>query len=294
MQTHRENHDPLSIQFCTLANVKEGGCPEDCAYCPQSAHYRTGVKNKPMAGLEEVLEQARAAKAAGSARLCMGTAWRSPGSGGEFALVLEMIRGVRALGLEACVTLGMLTAEQARELKEAGLNVYNHNLDTSREFYPQIISTHGYDERLETLRIVREAGIQICCGGILGMGESREDRVGLLWQLANLEPQPESVPINALMPVDGTPLERQPAIDALEIVRCIAAARILMPKAMVRLSAGRTNMSDETQALCFLAGANSIFTGEKLLTTPNPGTCHDEVLLDRLGMRKMLSAGQAQ
>lgn len=286
MLVHRRHHDPHYIQHCTLGNIKAGGCPEDCAYCPQSAHYKTGVRNEPLADLETIVEQAKAAKAAGSTRFCMGAAWRNPRNPEEFERVLEMIRTVRALGMETCVTLGMLTREQAQRLKEAGLTAYNHNLDTSPEYYPEIISTHTYEDRLETLRYVREAGIEVCSGGIIGMGESRADRVGLLTELANLEPYPESVPINALVPIEGTPLEGQPPIDAIEMVRTIATARIIMPRARVRLAAGRTRMTDEAQAMCFLAGANSIFTGEKLLTTPNPGLSHDEQLLAKLGMQK--------
>jgi biotin synthase len=286
MLVHRQHHHPLQIQHCTLGNIKAGGCPEDCAYCPQSAHYKTGVRNEPMADVDTIVEQAKAAKAAGSTRFCMGAAWRNPRNEQEFEKVLEMIRAVRALGMEACVTLGMLTAEQARRLKDAGLTAYNHNLDTSPEYYPEIISTHTYEERLQTLRYVREAGIEICSGGIIGMGESREDRIGLLTELANLDPYPESVPVNALVPVEGTPLAEAPPLDVFEIVRTIATARIIMPRARVRLAAGRTRMSDEAQAMCFLAGANSLFTGEKLLTTPNPGLSHDEMLVARLGMEK--------
>jgi len=287
MSVHRRFHNPRQIQHCTLGNIKAGGCPEDCGYCPQSAHYKTGVRNEPMLDVATVVELAKAAKSKGSTRFCMGAAWRAPRNDEEFERVLEMIRAVRALGMEACVTLGMLTAEQARRLKEAGLTAYNHNLDTSPEFYPEIISTHTYEERLQTLCYVRDAGIEICSGGIIGMGESREDRIGLLCELANLDPYPESVPINALVPVEGTPLAGRPPVDAIEMVRTIATARILMPLARVRLAAGRTRMSDEAQAMCFLAGANSIFTGEKLLTTPNPGFDHDEALLEKLGMEKM-------
>jgi biotin synthase len=286
MCVHREHHNPRQIQHCTLSNIKAGGCPEDCAYCPQSAFYETGVRNEPLADVESVVAQARAARAAGSTRFCMGAAWRSPRDEAQFERVLEMIRAVRALGMEACVTLGMLTAAQARRLKEAGLTAYNHNLDTSPEFYPEIISTHTYEDRLATLRHVRAAGIEICSGGIIGMGESRADRIGLLCELANLDPCPESVPINALMPVEGTPLAGSAPLDAIEIVRTIATARILMPRSRVRLSAGRTRMTTEAQAMCFLAGANSIFTGEKLLTTPNPGQSSDEQLLATLGMEK--------
>jgi biotin synthase len=284
MSVHRAHHDPRLVQHCTLSNIKEGGCPEDCGYCPQSAHFRTSVRNRPMLGVEDVLAEARRARDSGSTRFCMGAAWRQVRNGDDFETVLAMVRGVRALGMEACVTLGMLSAEQARRLKEAGLTAYNHNLDTSREFYPRIVSTRTYDERLETVRHVRSAGIEVCCGGILGMGESREDRIALLMELANLDPYPESVPINALVPVEGTPLADQPPVDGFEMVRAIATARILMPRARVRLAAGRTAMSDELQALCFLAGANSLFTGEKLLTTPNPGRDADADLLARLGL----------
>ena len=286
MQVHRRFHDPQAVQHCTLSNIKSGGCPEDCAYCPQSAHYETGVESQRLESLEEVVKQARSARDAGSTRFCMGAAWRNVRDGEEFDRVLDMVREVNALGMEVCVTLGMLNAGQAARLKHAGLKAYNHNLDTSPEFYPQIISTRIYEDRLATLRAVREAGIEVCCGGILGMGESREDRVGLLTELANLDPQPESVPINALVAVEGTPLANQAPVDGLEMARAIATARIIMPRARVRLSAGRTQMSAEAQALCFLAGANSIFTGEKLLTTPNPGIDQDAELLERLGMRR--------
>ena len=293
MLVHRRHHNPRLVQHCTLSNIKTGGCPEDCAYCPQSAHYKTGVKAGKLLDVEEVVAQARAAREAGSTRFCMGAAWRGPRDGAEFEQVLEMIRRVRELGMETCVTLGLLTADQARRLAEAGLKAYNHNLDTSPEFYGEIITTRTYEDRLATLRHVREAGIEICCGGILGMGESREDRIGLLAELANLDPYPESVPINALVPVEGTPLGSQEPIDGLEMVRAIATARILMPKARVRLSAGRMNMSAETQALCFLAGANSIFTGERLLTTPNPGLDRDAALLNRLGLEREPAPGAA-
>jgi len=284
MTIHRQHHDPLAVQHCTLSNIKSGGCPEDCAYCPQSAHYKTGVKAERLINLDEMTAQAEAARSAGSTRFCMGAAWRSPRDGEEFERVLEMVRRVNNLGMESCVTLGMLTPEQAVRLKEAGLKAYNHNLDTSPEYYEEIITTRTYEDRLRTIKNVRAAGIDVCCGGILGMGETREDRVGLLCELANLDPQPESVPINALVPVEGTPLGDRSPVDGIEMVRCIATARILMPYSRVRLSAGRMEMSDETQALCFLAGANSIFTGEKLLTTPNPGKDHDAELMDSLGM----------
>lgn len=286
MMVHREYHQPNAVQHCTLSNIKAGGCPEDCAYCPQSAHYKTGVQPERLLAVEEVVQQARSAREAGSTRFCMGAAWRSPRNGPDFERVLEMIREVNGLGMESCVTLGMLTAEQAVRLKEAGLKAYNHNLDTSPEYYGEIITTRTYEDRLQTLRHVRAAGIEVCCGGILGMGESREDRIGLLCELANLDPQPESVPINALVPVEGTPLGNQQPIDGIEMARACATARILMPKSRVRLSAGRMEMSAETQALCFLAGANSVFAGEKLLTTPNPGSDHDTALLQKLGMQK--------
>ncbi len=287
MEVHRQHHDPLTIQHCTLSNIKSGGCPEDCHYCPQSAHFHTGVQPEPLMTVDSVMQQAAAARDAGSTRFCMGAAWREVRDGGDFNTVLEMVRQVRELGMEACVTLGMITPEQAARLAEAGLTSYNHNLDTSPEFYEEIITTRTYEDRLSTIANVRGAGIEVCCGGILGMGESRADRVALLCELANLNPYPESVPINALVPVEGTPLENRPVIDGIEMVRAVAVARILMPTARVRLSAGRTDMSDETQALCFLAGANSIFTGDKLLTTPNPGINHDETLLAKLGMKRM-------
>jgi biotin synthase len=286
MLVHRQHNDPLAVQHCTLGNIKSGGCPEDCKYCPQSAHYKTGVKAERLIDLDEMTAQAVAARDGGSTRFCMGAAWRSPRDGEEFDRVLEMVRRVNDLGMESCVTLGMLSQDQAVRLKDAGLKAYNHNLDTSPEYYGEIITTRTYEDRLQTIRNVRAAGIEVCCGGILGMGETREDRIGLLTELANLDPQPESVPINALVPVEGTPLgDRQP-VDGVEMARCIATARIIMPKSRVRLSAGRTAMSDETQALCFLAGANSIFTGEKLLTTPNPGQDRDAELMETLGLHR--------
>jgi biotin synthase len=281
---HRRHHDPGKVQLCTLLSVKTGGCPEDCAYCPQSVRYQTGVEASELLDVDEVLAAARLAKEAGSTRFCMGAAWRRVKDGEEFERVLDMVRGVSGMGLEACCTLGMLTAEQAERLAEAGLTAYNHNLDTSPGFYGSIISTRAYDDRLETLAHVRAAGITVCCGGILGMGESVADRLAMLGVLARLDPHPESVPINALVAVEGTPLAERPPLEPLEMVRMIATARIVLPQSFVRLSAGRTEMSDETQALCLLAGANSIFTGEKLLTTPNPGEDHDRVLLGKLGM----------
>jgi biotin synthase len=281
---HRACHDPTRVQLCTLLSIKTGGCPEDCAYCPQSAHYETGVERQALMDVPRVRAAARAARDGGSTRFCLGAAWRNAPSGREFETVLEMVREIRGLGLEACCTLGMLTSEQAARLAEAGLTAYNHNLDTSPELYPEIISTRTYQDRLDTLQRVRHAGITVCCGGIVGMGERLEDRLGLLQVLSQLDPHPESVPINLLVRVPGTPLATAPDLDPLDLVRTIATARILMPRSMVRLSAGRTEMSSETQALCFLAGANSIFTGEKLLTTPNPGRDHDAELLARLGM----------
>lgn len=284
---HRACHRPDEVQGCALLSVKTGGCPEDCAYCPQSAHYQTGVARTALMTVEETLQAARRAQQQqGATRFCMGGAWRDVPHGAEFERVLEMVRGVRALGMEACCTLGMLTDEQATALAEAGLTAYNHNLDTSPEFYGEIITTRAYDERLQTLARVRRAGVTVCCGGIIGMGEQRADRYRLLEQLANQRPHPESVPINLLVRVAGTPLAAsQESIDPLELVRMIGAARILMPASMVRLSAGRLSLSDEAQALCFLAGANSIFIGEKLLTTPNPETDRDQRLLNKLGMR---------
>ena len=276
---HRGHHDPADIQRCTLLSIKTGGCPEDCGYCPQSAHYQTGVLKEDLLSLQRVTEAARAARADGAQRFCMGAAWREVKDGPEFDEVLEMVRAVRAEGLEACVTLGMLTDGQAERLKEAGLTAYNHNLDTSREHYGAIITTRTYDDRLRTLRAVRRAGITVCSGGILGMGESAEDRCAMLTELAGLDPQPESVPINMLVAVPGTPLGEAPPLDPLELVRTIAVARILMPESRVRLSAGRLSLSSEAQVLAFYAGANSIFLGEKLLTTPNPAPDEDERVL---------------
>jgi biotin synthase len=284
---HRSFHDPEQVQGCTLLSIKTGGCPEDCAYCPQSAHYKTEVDGEALMSVEETLQTAATARENGATRFCMGAAWRDAPEGKEFDNVVEMVRGVRSLGLEACCTLGMLTEQQAGQLAEAGLTAYNHNLDTSPEFYGEIITTRRYQERLDTLGRVRDAGITVCCGGIIGMGEGRADRVSLLRELANQDPHPESVPINTLVPVEGTPLQAQPSVDPLELVRMIAAARILMPASMVRLSAGRLSLSDEAQAMCFVAGANSIFMGEKLLTTPNPEMDRDQQLLDKLGMRLM-------
>ena len=287
---HRKFHEPGEVQLCRLLSIKTGGCPEDCAYCPQSAHYQTGVARENLLDPEFVRQAAAQAKADGATRFCMGAAWRQVPEGPEFESVLEMVRSVAALDLEVCCTLGMLTEGQAVRLKSAGLTAYNHNLDTSPEFYGKIITTRVYDERLQTIANVRKAGITVCCGGILGMGESEEDRIGLLHQLANLDPHPESVPINMLVRATGTPLADAAEIDSLALVRTIAAARILMPASMVRLAAGRRSMSHEAVTLCFLAGANSIFTGEKLLTTPNPAADEDTELLRSLGMRAMQSA----
>jgi biotin synthase len=282
-QVHRSHFDPNAVQISTLLSIKTGGCPEDCHYCPQSVHFDTGLEPGRLLDIEEVVAAARCAKAAGASRFCMGAAWRNP-KGKNFERVLEMVQRVRAEGLETCATLGMLDAGQASALKQAGLDYYNHNLDTSPEFYGEIITTRTYDDRLDTLAHVREAGINVCCGGIVGLGEARADRAGLLCELANLPEHPGSVPINRLVRVEGTPMEQQAEIDELEFVRTIAVARILMPESCVRLSAGRTEMSDEMQALCFLAGANSIFYGEKLLTTGNPDTARDDALFAKLGL----------
>jgi len=280
---HRRNFDPNKVQLSTLLSIKTGGCAEDCAYCPQAARYDTGVDAGKLLPLEEVLADASRARDAGASRYCMGAAWRSP-KDKDLDKVIEMVRGVRAMGLETCVTLGMLKAEQAKRLKDAGLDYYNHNIDTSEEFYGEIITTRCYEDRLETLEHVRDAGLSVCCGGIVGMGESRDDRAGMLMTLANLPKHPESVPINMLVQVEGTPLFGAEALDHFEFVRTIAVARIMMPESFVRLSAGRETMDDAVQALCFLAGANSIFYGEKLLTTPNPENDRDARLFDRLGI----------
>ncbi|WP_290888157.1 biotin synthase BioB [Arenimonas sp.] len=283
---HRERFDPSEVQVSTLLSVKTGGCPEDCAYCPQAARYNTGVDATKLMSTDEVLEKARAAKAAGASRFCMGAAWRSP-KDRDIPKVAEMIREVKALGLETCATLGMLKADQAVALRAAGLDYYNHNLDTAPDFYGDVIKTREYQDRLDTLGHVRDVGMKTCCGGIVGMGESRAQRAGLLQALANLPAHPDSVPINRLVQVEGTPLKGTALLDPFEFVRTIAVARIVMPASMVRLSAGRAEMSDELQALCFLAGANSIFYGEKLLTTGNPDVEADRALFDRLGLRPM-------
>jgi biotin synthase len=289
-RVHRLHHDPGEVQCSALLSIKTGGCPEDCGYCPQSAHFETGLSREPLLPLDAVREAASRARAAGADRFCMGAAWREVKDGRDFDHVLDMVREVKALGLETCCTLGMLTPDQARRLQEAGLDYYNHNLDTSREYYPRIIGTRTYDERLATLRTVREAGMHVCCGGILGLGESESDRVGLLLELARLDPQPESVPLNALVAVPGTPLADRPPLRWDEMVRAVAVARLLMPKARIRLSAGRAELGEPAQALCLLAGANSIFLGERLLTTPNPDPGEDAVLLGRLGLRPVAPA----
>jgi biotin synthase len=282
---HRMFHNPEEVQWCALLSIKTGGCPEDCAYCPQSAHYKTDVARNALMSVEETLAAATRARDQGVTRFCMGAAWRDAPTGDEFDRILDMVRGVRDLGLEACCTLGMLDDAQAQALAKAGLTAYNHNLDTSPEFYGKIITTRTYEDRLRTLERVRRSGVTVCCGGIIGMGETAEDRYGLLQQLATQQPHPESVPINLLVRVDGTPLGRRDALDPFEIVRMIGTARILMPASIVRLTAGRLSLSSEAQALCYLAGANSIFVGERLLTTPNPSTEEDRILFDKLGMR---------
>jgi biotin synthase len=284
MQVHRAHHDPADVQRCALLSIKTGGCPEDCGYCAQSARYKTGVKADPLMTVDEVRERATRAKELGATRFCMGAAWREVKDGPQFESVLEMVRLVRGLGMEACVTLGMLTDEQAQRLAGAGLTAYNHNLDTSRRHYGNVITTRTYDDRLDTLRSVQRAGISVCCGGILGMDETEDDRLMLLAELAALDPPPESIPINCLIPMPGTPLEGARAVDSIELVRLIATARIAFPQARVRLSAGRDRMSRELQVLCFLAGANSIFFGEKLLTAPNPSATDDAELFRAMGL----------
>jgi biotin synthase len=283
---HRANFSPVEVQISTLLSIKTGGCPEDCGYCPQAAAYETGTPASKLMAVEAVLEEARTAKAKGAQRFCMGAAWRSP-KDHDLDSVCTMIEGVKALGLETCVTLGMLSLPQSEKLKAAGLDYYNHNLDTSPEYYGKIITTRVYQDRLDTLAHVRDAGINVCCGGIVGMGEDEADRAGLIATLASLPTPPESVPINALVAVEGTPLAKSAPVDAIDFVRVVAAARITMPRSFVRLSAGREAMSDEAQALCFLAGANSIFHGEKLLTTKNATVSHDDALFARLGLRPL-------
>ncbi|HEY6641489.1 MAG TPA: biotin synthase BioB [Povalibacter sp.] len=284
-RVHRDNFDPNEVQISTLLSIKTGACPEDCAYCSQSIRFETGLKSEPLMDLEEVMQKARAARANGATRFCMGAAYRSP-KPKQLAQIAEMVKGVRELGMETCVTLGMLNAQQAQDLKDAGLDYYNHNLDTSESHYKEIITTRSYQDRLDTLQAVRQAGIKVCCGGILGMGETELDRAQLLHTLATLPQHPESVPINQLMQVAGTPLHGVDKVEPLEFIRTIAVARLLMPRSHVRLSAGRSEMSDETQALCFLAGANSIFYGDKLLTTENPDENHDLQLFARLGIQR--------
>lgn len=282
---HREHNDTGEVQVCTLLSIKTGGCPEDCAYCPQAARYNTGVNVQALMKKEEVLEYASKAKAAGSTRFCMGAAWREVRDNKDFDRVLDMVKGVNEMGMEVCCTLGMLTEDQARKLADAGLHAYNHNLDTSSEYYGEIIQTRTYDDRLETLDNVRKAGVTVCCGGIIGLGETHEDRIKMLHTLSTMPEHPESVPINALVPVAGTPLAKNTKVDVWDMVRMIATARILMPKAMVRLSAGRNDMSVAEQALCFMAGANSIFAGDKLLTTPNPSFDDDNLMFQLLGLK---------
>jgi biotin synthase len=282
---HRQHHDPETVQRCTLLSIKTGGCPEDCGYCPQSAHYNTGVARSELMRPEAVVAAAREARASGSTRFCMGAAWREAHDGAAFDAVLNMVGDVAELGMEVCTTLGMLTASQAQRLKSAGLTAYNHNLDTSPEFYPNIITTRTYQERLDTLRHVQEAGLSVCCGGIIGMGESARDRCAMLAQLGRLDPHPESLPVNLLVRTAGTPLEHAADLDPIELVRMVASARLVAPKARVRLSAGRLALTAEAQALCFMAGANSIFSGDKLLTSPNPTVDEDQQLMERLGLR---------
>ena len=286
-QAHRQFHDPTRVQFCQLLSVKTGGCPEDCSYCPQSAHYSTEVTRGGLLPVDEVLEFAKRARGEGATRFCMGAAWRNVQEGEDFENILKMVRGVANFGMEVCCSLGMLDDSQAARLAEAGLTAYNHNLDTSPEFYGQIITTRNYDDRLRTLASVRKAGVTVCCGGIIGLGESENDRIGLLQQLSTLNPHPESVPINALVRVTGTPLEQVDTLDPLVFVRTIATARILMPASMVRLSAGRKALSREAVALCFVAGANSLFIGEKLLTTANPEPQDDMAMLRSLGLEPL-------
>lgn len=284
---HREFHDPNEVQFCTLSNIKSGACPEDCSYCSQSARYDTESEVYSLMDVEKVLAEAKEAKANGATRFCMGAAWRSAPDNYQFENVLEMVRAVKEMNMEPCVTLGMLKDDQAQRLKEAGLHSYNHNIDTSREHYANVITTRTFDDRLNTIKLVQEAGINVCCGGILGLGETREDRFSFIETLAELDPQPASVPINVLAPIPGTPMYEIAAknpLDKFELVRTIATVRVLIPQAQIRLSAGRLEMSDELQAMCFIAGANSIFTGEKLLTTENPDADRDRNLVNRLGM----------
>ncbi|MGC1182527.1 biotin synthase BioB [Legionella sp.] len=285
--THRENHDANSLQFATLLSIKTGACPEDCGYCSQSGHHKTHVEKEKLMSLADVLKSAQEAKEGGATRFCMGAAWRCPPDK-AMPQLKEMIEGVKALGMETCMTLGMINKEQAMGLKEAGLDYYNHNIDTSPSYYEKVVTTRKFSDRLETLDNVRTAGINVCCGGILGLGEMREDRIEFLFTLAHLETPPESVPINRLIPVEGTPLSKAPQVEGLELVRTIATARILMPQSAIRLTAGRTEMSDELQALCYFAGANSVFIGDKLLTEENPQRIKDKVLFNKLGLTEMV------
>ena len=285
--THRQYHHPNQVQVSTLLSIKTGGCPEDCGYCPQAARYHTDISGNGLMSVSHVKAQALRAKSSGSSRLCMGAAWRNVKDGDEFDSVLEMVRTINKLDMEVCCTLGMLTENQAKRLAEAGLYAYNHNLDTSEEYYKEVISTRGYQDRLETIKNVRKTNVTVCSGGIIGMGESVSDRAKMLVALSTLSPQPESVPINALVPVEGTPLEAQQIVEIWEMIRMVATTRIVMPKTQVRLSAGRTNMSEEGQTLCFFAGANSIFAGDKLLTTPNPDVNQDMALFKKLGLQPM-------
>lgn len=290
---HRKHHDSNKVQLCTLMNIKTGGCSEDCAYCSQSARYSTPTKASRLVDFESVLEEARKAQANGSTRFCMGAAWRDlSGRKRGFEKILQMVREVRGMGMEVCTTLGMLTPEQARQLKEAGLTAYNHNLDTSREFYPQVITTRSYDERLETIEAVREAGISVCSGGILGLGESDLDRVSLIWEVANMPEHPESFPVNALVPIPGTPLENNEPVPHHTLVRTIATARIALPATIIRLAAGRNTLSESEQAMCFMAGANAVFTGEKMLTTPCSPWDEDKAMMSRWGLEGMRSFEQ--
>lgn len=282
---HRENHNPNELQFCTLSSIKTGACPEDCSYCSQSARYDTGLEYEPLLNKSEIIKQAKKAKEQGSTRFCMGAAWREIRDGKDFDMVLDLVRTVKDMNMEPCVTLGMLNKDQAKRLKEAGLHSYNHNIDTSKEHYSKIISTRSFEDRLETICNVQEAGINVCSGGILGLGETKEDRWSFLESLTSLNPQPDSVPINLLVPIPGTPLEKAEPIDNFELVRTIATARIFIPKARIRLSAGRLNMSEELQAMCFIAGANSIHTGDKLLTTGLAGQDKDTAFIEKLGMQ---------
>jgi len=292
---HRTVHDPKKIQLCTLMNIKTGGCSEDCSYCSQSARYTTPTQASKLLSIEPVLEAARKAKENGSTRFCMGAAWRDmAGRKRGFERILEMVKEVRGMGMEVCTTLGMLSAEQAKMLKEAGLTAYNHNLDTSREFYPKVITTRSYDERLETIENVREAGISVCSGGILGLGESDEDRIGLIWEVGTMPEHPESFPVNALVPIKGTPLENNAIVKAPTLVRTIATARIVMPSTIIRLSAGRQTLNETEQAMCFMAGANAVFTGEQMLTTPCSPWDEDKAMMDRWGLEGMGSFEQSR